>query len=155
MVTAGLIVGNHIHKKTFSKSTDEFIEQFWEMTDEVLNAVLFVLIGFVAHILEFETTFIVISIVGIVVSIVARFISVGGLFSLIKHRSDPWFPLAAVLTWGGLRGGISVALALSIPLIEGRDLFIFMTFIIVVFSILVQGLTIGKLVDKLKIQQNT
>ncbi len=155
MVTAGLIVGNQIHKKTFSKTTDEFIEQFWEMTDEVLNAVLFVLIGFVAHILEFETAFIVISILGIVISLVARFISVGGLFSIIKHRSDPWLPLTTILTWGGLRGGISVALALSIPLIEGRDLFIFMTFVIVVFSILVQGLTMGKLVAKLKMQDDT
>ena len=153
MVTAGLIVGNHIHKKTFSKSTNEFIDGFWELIDEILNTVLFVLIGFVAQTLQFETGFILISVIAIIVSLLARFISVGGLFSLLKHRSDKWLPITLVLTWGGLRGGISVALAMSIPLIEGRDLFIFMTYIIVVFSILVQGMTIGKLVTKLKLQK--
>jgi CPA1 family monovalent cation:H+ antiporter len=152
MVTAGLIVGNQIHKKEFSKETNAFIDQFWEMVDEVLNAVLFVLIGLVAHILEFDTAFIVVSIVGVALSLIARFISVGGLFSMIKHRSDKLLPLTLVLTWGGLRGGISVALALSMPMIEGRDLFIFMTYVIVVFSILVQGMTIGKLVKKLNMK---
>jgi len=153
MVTAGLIVGNHIHRKTFSKATNEFIDGFWELIDEILNTVLFVLIGFVAQTLQFEIGFIIISVIAILICLIARFISVGGLFSMLKHRSDKWLPITLVLTWGGLRGGISVALAMSIPLIEGRDLFIFIIYVIVAFSILVQGLTIGKLVTKLKLEQ--
>ena len=155
MVVSGLWIGNRMHASGFSRETDEFVEVFWEMLDETLNAVLFVMIGLVVHTIHFENYYFGLGAYAILIALLARFISVGSLFSLIRHKNDPWLPLSTVLSWGGLRGGISVALALSLPPLLYRDELLFMTYAIVVFSIIVQGLSLGPLVRALRLSQSS
>ncbi len=149
MVVAGLFIGNRISKPQFDHDSKKMINLFWEMLDDILNAVLFVLIGLVAHGLNGESNFIVIGFVTILIVLVARFISVGLPFSMLKHPDGKPLKTMAILTWGGLRGGISVALALSLDESVAKDFIVFITYVVVVFSIIIQGLSIGKLVKKL------
>jgi CPA1 family monovalent cation:H+ antiporter len=116
--------------------------------DEVLNALLFVLIGLEILVLNFSPKFIVAGLIAIVVVLVSRFISVGIPISVLRLKHDFSPRVIQILVWGGLRGGISVALALSLPPSPVRDLIVTVTYIIVVFSIVVQGLTIGRLVKE-------
>ena len=150
VVVAGLLIGNHGRTFGMSDHTREHLDTFWELIDEILNAVLFVLIGLEVLILPFTTDVLMVSLLLIPLLLIARFISVGIPISLMKIRR-PFTPGAIrILTWGGLRGGISVALALSLPPGEARDVILAITYVIVVFSIVVQGLTIGRLVKALK-----
>jgi CPA1 family monovalent cation:H+ antiporter len=112
--------------------------------------VLFVLIGLEVLILPFTTDVLMVSLLLIPLLLIARFISVGIPITLMKKRRQFTPGAIRILTWGGLRGGISVALALSLPPGEARDVILAITYVIVVFSIVVQGLTIGKLVRALK-----
>jgi CPA1 family monovalent cation:H+ antiporter len=146
MVVTGLIIGNQGRALAMSDTTRRYLDMFWELLDEILNAVLFVLIGMEVLLISFSLPVLVAGAVAIVVTLLARWLSVGlpvaalgGYFGL---PTGSW----RVLTWGGLRGGISVALALSLPVGPHRDTVLALTYCVVVFSILVQGLTIGRVV---------
>ena len=149
MVVAGIIIGNKGEREAMSETTKDYLNKFWELIDEMLNALLFLLIGFEMIILSFDSRVILIGLMAIVVSLTGRYISVfiPTLFMSFKKTFERH--MCPILTWGGLRGGISVALALSLPRGEFRSILVSITYIVVVFSILVQGLTIGKLAKKL------
>lgn len=144
MVAAGLITGNHGKDFGMSEITTEYIDKFWELIDEVMNALLFVLIGLELLVIQTGKVVVLISILLIVVVLLIRFISVWVPSLLIRLKEKITQKTLFILTWGGLRGGISIALALSIPEQFSRDIWVTITFVIVCFSILVQGLTIGK-----------
>jgi len=147
MVVAGLLIGNHGKAFAMSERTHTQLFSFWDLIDEFLNSVLFVLIGLEVLILTLSTQYILAGLLSIPIALLSRGICVGFSVNLMKrvHTFTPH--VVKILTWGGLRGGISVALALSIPEGESRDLIIVMTYIVVVFSILVQGLTIKPLIQ--------
>jgi CPA1 family monovalent cation:H+ antiporter len=149
MVVAGLYIGNGVSLGKFDTASRGSLYLFWDLLDDTLNAVLFVLIGLVIHTVSFSWAFLLLGLIAIVVVLVARYISVGIPYSLLRHKGMKTTHTLAMLTWGGLRGGISVALALSITNIENSDLIVVITYTVVVFSIIIQGLTIGPLVKKL------
>jgi monovalent cation:H+ antiporter, CPA1 family len=153
MVVAGIIIGSRGKKHAMSETTREYLDKFWELIDDILNAILFILIGLEILIIKKDINFIEIGLISIVLVLFSRYISLG--ISIIMMKFKRTFPENTlwVLTWGGLRGGISVALALSLNVSMNRDLFVTVTYIIVLFSIIVQGLTIGKLVKKLKLAE--
>ncbi|MBU0484522.1 MAG: sodium:proton antiporter [Proteobacteria bacterium] len=146
MVIAGLMIGNNGRTFAMSDHTRANLDSFWHLTDYILNAVLFVLIGLEVLILNFDQTIIWIAPLAIGITLLGRFISVAGLVSIMRPFRQFTDNAIKIMTWGGLRGGISVALALSIPASDERNLILVMTYSVVVFSILVQGLTIEKLV---------
>ncbi|GBE10814.1 Na(+)/H(+) antiporter NhaP [bacterium BMS3Abin12] len=145
IVVAGLLIGNHGRLLAMSSTTRAHLDSFWELIDETLNAVLFVLIGLEVLVLTFTPRLLLAGALMIPLVLVARFVSVGLPVRLLG-RAREFSPHAIpVLTWGGLRGGISVALALSVPVGPERPVILAVTYIVVVFSILVQGLTVGRL----------
>lgn len=148
VVVAGLLIGNQGRTLAMSDVTREHLDMFWELVDEILNAVLFVLIGLEVLLIGFSSTLGLAIALLIPVVVGARFLCVG-IPVTIMRRFTRFSPNAVkILTWGGLRGGISVALALSLPAGPERELILSITYGVVVFSILVQGLTIGKLLDR-------
>ena len=150
IVVAGLLIGNHGRVLAMSEKTREHLDTFWELVDEILNAVLFVLIGLEVLVLVFIQAYLLAGLLAIPIVLLARFITVGIPITLMR-RFRSFSPKAIqVLTWGGLRGGISVALALSLPAGEMRDTLVAVTYAVVIFSILVQGLTIGPLIRSIK-----
>ena len=149
VVLAGLITGSVLRKNAMSDKTRSSIDDFWELIDEILNVILFALIGLEMLIIPFEAQWLIAGLLLIIVVILVRVISVGVPIRLIGLRAKVAPHLVKILVWGGLRGGISVALALSLPEGEFRDLVVFLTYVIVVFSIVVQGLTIGPFIRKL------
>lgn len=148
IVVAGLLIGNHGRVLAMSEKTREHLDAFWELVDEILNAVLFVLIGLEVLALTFHEAYLPAALLLLPVVLLARFISVGLPVTLMR-RYRSFSPHAVkILTWGGLRGGISVALALSLPTGPERNAILAITYIVVVFSILVQGLTVGRLIRR-------
>lgn len=148
MVVAGIITGNKSREEGMSDVTRDYIDKFWEMIDEVLNAILFLLIGFEMLIVPFNMSLLWLGCISIVIVLLARFISVAIPISFLKYKTVFEKNAITILTWGGLRGGISVALALSLPQSFVNEVFVSVTYIIVLFSIIVQGLTIGRLAKK-------
>ncbi len=148
MVVTGLLIGNHGRDTAMSDTTRHHVDLFWELIDEILNAVLFVLLGLEIILLSLSWTLFGLSLVVIVITLLARWLTVGLPVSLASKRMK--LPTGAwkVLTWGGLRGGISVALALSLPVGEPRDVILALTYGVVIFSMLGQGLTIGRVIKK-------
>ena len=151
MVVAGLIVGNQGRAFAMSDTTRHHVDLFWELLDEILNAVLFVLLGLEIVVIAFDMQTLTAGLVTIAIALLARLLAVGlpvaAMPRVFRLPAGAW----KVLTWGGLRGGISVALVLSLPSGEARDLLLALTYVVVVFSILVQGLTIkGVVVRALK-----
>ena len=147
-VASGLLIGNHGRTLAMSEKTTEHVDMFWELVDEILNGILFVLLGFELLIVTFDMSSFKAGLIAIPVVLLARFIGVSLPIGLLKFKREFTPNAIKVLTWGGLRGGISVALALSLPPSPERELILMMTYVVVVFSILVQGLTIGKLVQR-------
>lgn len=147
IVAAGLIIGNVARQSVMSERTRARLEEFWEMVDEILNAVLFVLIGLTVLSLTPMAGAWLAACLAVPIVLLARWLSVGALTTILWP--DPGEPFGAhsvkLLTWGGLRGGIPVALALELPLGPERELILMMTYFIVVFSVLVQGLTFPRL----------
>ena len=148
MVVVGLIVGNGGRALAMSDTTRHYIDLFWELIDEILNAVLFVLIGMEVLLVSFSVNIFIAAVVAMAVTLAARALTVGLPVSVLKRAFKLPGGSGWVLTWGGLRGGISVALALSLPAGPERDTVLALTYCIVVFSILGQGLTIGQVVRK-------
>ena len=152
MVVAGLIIGNHGRRWAMSETTREHLDTFWELIDEVLNAVLFLLIGLEVLILTFHIEITVAGLIMIPAALLSRLVCVGIPVALMRLVSSFSTHAIKILTWAGLRGGISVALALSLPLGEERNTILVMTYIVVAFSIIVQGLTTGAVIRKLNPQ---
>jgi CPA1 family monovalent cation:H+ antiporter len=153
MVVAGLIIGNMGRNKAMSDITADYVDKFWELLDEILNALLFVLIGLEFLVIPFQTGYIIAGFVAVAVVLLARFVSVFIPLYLIQPKAKNNFKTLSLLTWGGLRGGISVALALSVfNKVEGGQIIIVITYMVVLFSILIQGLTFEKLIKWLKIE---
>lgn len=143
MVVMGLMVGNFRTEKAMSNVTEEYVRKFWELFDVILNALLFIIIAFVIIVIDFETKYIWLGVVSILIVLLSRIIVV-----YLPHLVAPKLLKltnkdAKIIVWGGLRGGLSIALALSLPDNEARDLLLVVTYACVLFSIIVQGLTIG------------
>ncbi len=150
MVVAGLYVGNDtIRDSTMSEITERYVDRFWELVDVFCNAILFVLIGLEIMILEYDLFFVMAGIISIAVVLLGRYLSLWLPIRFFKEKFEFIPHTHEVMTWGGLRGGISIALGLTLFPEMNRDLILMMTYIVVVFSILVQGLTIGRLANKL------
>ncbi|MEZ5173073.1 MAG: sodium:proton antiporter [Bacteroidia bacterium] len=145
MVVAGLITGNSSKQLGMSDVTAEYIDKFWELMDEILNAILFVLIGLELLIIDISQTLFIISAIMIFITLIVRYFSVWVPSLIIRMKEKIDTNTLIILTWGGLRGGISIALALSIQPEMHRNLWVTITYVIVCFSILVQGMTVGKL----------
>ncbi len=144
MVIAGLITGNRGKSLGMSEITAEYVDKFWELIDEILNTLLFVLIGMELLIIRTNFIIIIIAVILIIVILATRFISVWLPSVVIRLKEKIPRSTLIILTWGGLRGGISIALALSIPDYLNKDILVTVTYVVVCFSILVQGLTINK-----------
>ncbi len=153
MVVAGIFIGNRGRLFAMSENTREHLDSFWELMDEILNAVLFLLIGLEILVLTIKGNYLIASLIMIPVVLLARFISVGVPVTFMRRVRDFSPHAVKILTWGGLRGGISVALALSIPNGPEREVLLTVTYIIVIFSILVQGLTIERFVASKKLTE--
>ena len=143
IVVAGLLIGNHGRSFAMSENTRENLDTFWELADEVLNAVLFLLIGLEVMLLSFSWLSMAAALLAIIIVLSARLVSVSVPIFLLKRFRTFSPHVVKILTWCGLRGGISIALALSLPVGGERDVLLAITYGVVVFSILVQGLTIS------------
>jgi len=146
IVVAGLLIGNHGRLLAMSEETRGHLDTFWELIDEVLNAALFVLIGMEVLVLAFRGEYLLAGLLAIPIVLVVRLVSVALPVTFLRRYREFSPHAVKIMTWGGLRGGISVALALSVPTGPERDVIVAITYCVVVFSILVQGLTVGKLV---------
>ena len=148
MVVAGLMIGNQGRVLAMSSKTEEHVDSFWELIDEILNALLFLIIGLEILALEFDFLFLVFGIIAIPLILATRMFAVSLPVFILKKRRTFTKGVIRALTWGGLRGGISLALALSIPKGAERDLLLTATYIIVIFSIAVQGMTLKFVLPK-------
>ena len=148
-VVSGLLIGHVGMKQGMSVTTREYVDAFWKLLDEILNAVLFLLIGIEVFALTFEASFVPGIVGGMLLALGGRFAAVAVPVLLLKPFKELGRDVIPIMTWGGLKGGISVALALSLPDSEYKPLILTATYLIVVFSILVQGLTIAPLARRL------
>ncbi len=149
IVVAGVLIGNQGRSFAMSERTREHLDAFWELIDEILNAVLFVLIGLEVLELTFTRTLLLAALCSVPALLFSRWLSVAGPIGLMRV----WHPFSPgairILTWGGLRGGISVAMALSLPPGRPREVILAITYVLVVFSIIVQGLTFRRLITRI------
>ncbi|MFY9287199.1 MAG: sodium:proton antiporter [Alphaproteobacteria bacterium] len=141
MVVAGLVIGNHGRMFGMSDRTRTHLDMFWELLDEILNAVLFMLMGLQMMVFTISSQHIALGLAAIIAMLIGRFISVSIPVYLLHFRYSFERGTIPILTWGGLRGGIAIALALSLPAGFEKDLILGMTYIAVVFSVLFQGTT--------------
>jgi len=148
IVIAGVLIGQHSRRADRSAQSRERLHDFWELIDEILNAVLFVMIGLELLRLEFDRTYAWAAAFAVPAVLLARFASVGiaGLIPGLRQDFPPY--VIAMMTWGGLRGGISIALALSVPSGTHRDAILMATYVVVLFSIVVQGLTLTRMLRR-------
>jgi len=149
MVVAGLMTGNRGKELAMSDITRDYLGKFWEVTDEVLNAILFMLIGLEIVIVSFDMSYLAIGIITAIIILIARFVSLYVPAVLFRFKRVFGTKSLFIMTWGGLRGGISIALALSLPQNPYKDILVSITFVVVIFSILIQGVTVEKVIKKL------
>jgi CPA1 family monovalent cation:H+ antiporter len=154
MVVAGLMIGNRGRTLAMSDTTRRHLDLFWELVDEILNALLFALIGLEVLIITFTGQTLLLGLLCIPLVLVARAIAVSIPITALRPFRDFTDGAIPMLTWGGLRGGISVALALALPDSESRSLFLKLTYVVVIFSISVQGLTVGRLYQRLSCRRS-
>ncbi len=148
VVVAGLLIGHSGMKHGMSEKTRQHVDAFWRLIDEILNAVLFLLIGFEVFALSFAERDIELGLLCIPLVILARFVAVGIPMGLLRFRRTFTPGALPIMTWGGLRGGISVALVLSLPASPWQPLLLTATYVVVIFSIVVQGLTMERVVRR-------
>jgi len=146
IVVAGLLIGNHGRKLAMSEVTRNNLDMFWELIDVILNSVLFVLMGLELLVLQLSLTHVLAAVAAIFIVLLSRFVSIGTPMRLLAFRKKFSLSTLIIMTWGGLRGGIAVALALSLPVGYERNIIIAITYGVVVFSVLVQGLTFKSLI---------
>lgn len=149
MVVAGLFIGNSARQTAMSQITQNYLDRFWELVDVFLNAVLFVLIGLELLVIELAPEYLIAGLFAIVIVLVSRYAVLKAPIAFFKDRLDFAPHTDLIMTWGGLRGGISIALALSLTNEMNREFFLTVTYVVVVFSIIVQGLTVGPLIKRL------
>lgn len=147
MVVAGIIIGNSSHEFALTTHTREYVHAFWEIVDETLNAILFLLVGLEILLINMNFKLFIAGLIAIGIVLLVRYISVGIPMGLFKIRRYYTPYTISILTWGGLRGGLALALALAIPLSSARDIILSMTYLVVVFSIIVQGTTVKYLIN--------
>jgi CPA1 family monovalent cation:H+ antiporter len=145
MVVAGLILGNPAKEKGMSVITADYVDKFWELIDEIMNGILFVFIGLQFIEVNYTPRIEIIAAIAVLVNLLARFVSIWIPAQIIRWKEPITLNTIKVLTWGGLRGGISIALALSLKPEFGRDIWLSFTYVIACFSIFVQGLTVSKM----------
>ncbi|MEG3755688.1 sodium:proton antiporter [Psychromonas arctica] len=150
MVMIGLMIGNHGRSMAMSDKTRHYVDLFWELIDEILNAILFVLIGLEVVMITFSSNLFIAGGLTILIALLARLVVVGVTTTTFNKQLELPSGAWKVLTWGGLRGGISVALVLQLPDGAQRDILLALTYAVVVFSILIQGLSIGKVARTLR-----
>ncbi len=148
VVVAGILIGNHGKKFAMSETTRDHLFKFWSLTDEVLNSILFLMIGFEVLAVTFTGSIGLAMVAAVPIVLAARFIAVAVPITGLSTMREFTKGAIPVLTWGGLRGGISVALALSLPACPDKNLVLAMTYGVVIFSIVVQGLTVGRVVQR-------
>jgi CPA1 family monovalent cation:H+ antiporter len=148
VVVAGLLIGNRGTRLAMSEETRAHLTTFWELIDEILNAVLFILIGFEVFAVSGRTPFVLAALAAIPLVLASRLVSVALPMAVLRLRQTFTRGAVWVLTWGGVRGGISVALALSLPDSPLREALLTVTYGVVIFSVVVQGLTVGRLIRK-------
>ena len=146
VVCAGLLIGNQGTRHAMSETTRDHVQKFWSLIDEILNAALFLLIGFEVVAITFDRSIAALAVLTIPLVIAARFLGVGIPLRILGLRRNFTTGAIPVLTWGGLRGGISVALVLSLPPSAHKETLLAVTYAVVIFSIIVQGLTIKQVV---------
>ncbi|WP_313031012.1 sodium:proton antiporter [Soonwooa sp.] len=151
MVAAGLFMGNFNKNFKMKSITQDYLIKFWELIDEILNAVLFLFIGFELLMIKDLDHYMIPGLIAIAIVLVARFISIWGPTQFMSFKSRFTPQTVKVLVWGGIRGGVSIALAMSIPKSEYSTIILSITYCVVVFSIIVQGLSIGKVANPKKI----
>lgn len=144
IVVAGLLIGSHGRSFAMSETTRKNLDTFWELVDEILNGVLFVLIGLEVLVIPVTSRHLLAGLAIIPVALLARWISAGGAIKFLQLGRSFSPGAVTLITWGGLRGGISVAMALSLPHGPARQTILVITYVVVVFSILVQGLSLGR-----------
>ena len=148
VVVAGLLIGNRGADTAMSEETRTHLFQFWEVIDELLNSVLFLLIGLEVLVITIDPSLAGLAVLTVPLVLAARFVAVSVPITVLSLRETFTPGSIPVLTWGGVRGGISVALALSLPIVPEKAPIIFATYLVVIFSIIVQGLTIRSLVRR-------
>ncbi len=150
MVTAGLIVGNDtVRNSAMSATTEVYVDKFWELIDVLLNTVLFVMIGMEMLVLTLEGKYIYAGLIAVPIILMCRYMSLWLPIKFFAKRLDFVPKTNLIMTWGGLRGGISIALALSLTKDMHRELFLVITYIVVVVSIIGQGLTVEPIIKRL------
>ena len=147
-VCAGLLIGDIGAKHGMTEETRQYVDAFWKLIDEILNAVLFLMIGFEVFAIAFEADFLIAGIASIALALLARLAAVAIPVLILKPFREFSKGVIPIMTWGGLKGGISVALALSLPDSEWKPLILTATYVVVIFSIIVQGLTVAPLANK-------
>lgn len=148
-VCAGLLIGDIGAKHGMSEETRNYVDAFWKLIDEILNAVLFLMIGFEVFAIAFNSNYLLVGVASIALALVARFAAVAVPVTLLKPFRNFSDGVVPIMTWGGIKGGISVALALSLPDSEWKPLILTATYVVVIFSIIAQGLTIAPLAKRL------
>lgn len=148
VVVAGIFLGHKGPYDAWSENTQTYVEKFWELLDVLLNAVLFVLIGLELLIVTLNGQYLLFGLLAIPLTLIVRYTALAGPIAIFREKLDFIPRTNLIMTWGGIRGGISIALALSLEAQMERELFLTVTYVIVVFSIIGQGLTIGPLVKR-------
>jgi CPA1 family monovalent cation:H+ antiporter len=143
------MVGGKGKKLAMSETTELYVFKFWELVDVILNAIFFVLIGMRIMVLDIQPNYLLAGAAAIVIVLLSRLVSVRAAILLSGTNKLFDFKSRILLVWGGLRGGLSIALALSLNQNTEKDLLVFITYMVVLFSILVQGLSISNLARKL------
>lgn len=153
-VAAGLVVGGRARRLAMSAESREAVDDFWELVDAIMNVILFLLLGLEMLAMPWNMAYVYAGLLAIPVVLGARWLSVGASLGVVRLFHKPARGAMSVLTWGGLRGGLAVALALSLPATTAHNRLIAVTYIVVVFSVVVQGLTMGRLLRRLGLAEN-
>ena len=145
-VVAGLFIGNRGREFAMSVTTRMHVDMFWELVDELLNALLFLLLGLEVLVIPFDGRYLLAGLCIVPTTLLARWLSVGAIITPMRRALSCDRGTVRILTWGALRGGISVAMALSLPISDAREPLLTATYVVVIFSIIVQGLTVGRFI---------